>query len=66
MTVKADPAPKPAAVKPAASPRRSENHFRALPMQVPLTAPPDTADRRGDVEHRQRAGDGIQHPRNAD
>src|SRR3972149_5361469 len=38
-TVKADPAPNPMAVSPAASPRRSGNHLRALPTQVPYTAP---------------------------
>ena len=38
-TVSAEPAPKPAAVMPAASPRLSGNHFRALPTQVPYTAP---------------------------
>jgi len=31
----ADPAPKPIAVNPAARPRRSGNHFSALPTQVP-------------------------------
>src|SRR5499425_2950709 len=39
MMVSADPAPNPAAVKPAASPRRSANHLSALPTQVPYTAP---------------------------
>src|SRR5213076_2695417 len=39
MMVAAEPAPKPAAVKPAAKPRRSGNHFRAVPTQVPYTAP---------------------------
>src|SRR6185295_16770508 len=38
-TVAAAPAPKPAAVRPAARPRRSANHFSALPTQVPYTAP---------------------------
>jgi len=38
-TVNADPAPKPAAVNPAASPRWSGNHLRALPMAVPYTMP---------------------------
>ena len=38
-TVKADPAPKPAAVSPAASPRWSGNHFIARPMAVPYTMP---------------------------
>jgi hypothetical protein len=38
-TVKAEPAPKPAAVRPAASPRWSGNHFIALPMAVPYTMP---------------------------
>ncbi len=38
-TVSAAPAPKPAAVAPAARPRRSGNHFSALPTQVPYTAP---------------------------
>jgi hypothetical protein len=33
--VSAEPAPKPAAVRPAARPRRSGNHFSALPTQVP-------------------------------
>ena len=33
--VSAAPAPKPAAVRPAQSPRRSGNYFRALPTQVP-------------------------------
>src|SRR6476620_8295516 len=37
--VTAEPAPKPAAVKPAAKPRRSGNHFNALPTHVPYTAP---------------------------
>jgi len=39
MIVKAEPAPKPAAVRPAARPRRSGNQRRALPMQVPYTPP---------------------------
>ena len=34
MTVNAAPAPKPAAVNPTARPRRSGNHFTALPTQV--------------------------------
>ena len=34
-TVSAEPAPKPAAMMPAASPRLSGNHFRAEPTQVP-------------------------------
>ncbi|MCY1310263.1 hypothetical protein D9M68_976430 [compost metagenome] len=38
-TVSAEPAPNPAAVIPAASPRRLGNHFSALPTQVPYTAP---------------------------
>ena len=38
-TVSAEPAPKPAAVMPAARPRLSGNHFSALPMQVPYTPP---------------------------
>src|ERR1700682_3549982 len=38
-TVSAAPAPKPAAVTPAASPRRPGNHFSALPTQVPYTEP---------------------------
>src|SRR5438477_10328630 len=41
-TVAAAPAPKPAAVSPAANPRRSANHFSALPTQVPYTAPAPT------------------------
>src|ERR1700709_486297 len=41
-TVAADPAPKPAAVMPAAKPRRVGNHFSALPTQVPYTAPAPT------------------------
>src|SRR5258706_14990974 len=41
-TVSAEPAPNPAAVSPAASPRRSGNHFSALPTQVPYTAPAPT------------------------
>src|SRR5919197_5331799 len=43
-TVAAAPAPKPAAVSPAASPRRSANHFNALPTHVPYTAPAPTPD----------------------
>src|ERR1700694_3687954 len=39
ITVTAAPAPKPAAVKPAAKPRLSGNHFSALPTQVPYTQP---------------------------
>ena len=39
MTVTAAPAPKPAAVAPAARPRLSGNHFSELPEQVPYTAP---------------------------
>ena len=35
MTVSAEPMPKPAAVIPAARPRRSGNHLMALPTQVP-------------------------------
>ena len=38
-TVAAVPAPNPAAVRPAARPRRSGNHLSALPTQVPYTAP---------------------------
>ncbi|MNR47313.1 hypothetical protein D3C85_1663990 [compost metagenome] len=41
-TVSAEPAPKPAAVIPAASPRRLGNHLSALPTQVPYTAPAPT------------------------
>src|SRR5262245_16302432 len=41
-TVAAAPAPKPAAVSPAARPRRSANHFSALPTHVPYTAPAPT------------------------
>src|SRR5882672_12490058 len=43
-TVAAAPAPKPAAVRPAASPRRSANHFSALPTHVPYTAPAPTPE----------------------
>ena len=39
MMVSAAPAPNPAAVMPAAMPRRPGNHFRALPTQVPYTQP---------------------------
>ena len=39
MTVAAEPAPKPAAVMPAARPRRSGNHLSALATHVPYTAP---------------------------
>src|SRR5215472_11048923 len=39
ITVSAEPAPKPAAVNPAASPRCSGNHFKALPIAVPYTIP---------------------------
>src|SRR5688500_17170097 len=39
MTVSAEPAPNPIAVRPAARPRRSGNHLSALPTQVPYTAP---------------------------
>src|SRR3569832_2689488 len=39
ITVTAAPAPKPAAVRPAARPRRSGYHFNALPSQVPYTQP---------------------------
>jgi hypothetical protein len=35
MTVSAEPAPKPAAVNPAQSPRKSANHLTALPTHVP-------------------------------
>ena len=34
-TVTAEPAPKPAAVSPAARPRRSGNHLMALPTVAP-------------------------------
>jgi hypothetical protein len=34
-TVSAEPAPKPAAVRPAARPRRSGNHLSALPTEAP-------------------------------
>ena len=34
-TVNAEPAPNPAAVRPAARPRWSGNHFSALPTAVP-------------------------------
>src|SRR5690242_7098200 len=40
--VSADPAPKPIALRPAANPRRSGNHFNALPTHVPYTAPAPT------------------------
>src|ERR1700754_442142 len=43
-TVSAAPAPKPAAVRPAARPRRSGNHFSALPTQVPYTQPAPTPE----------------------
>src|SRR5436190_18595071 len=43
-TVAAAPAPKPAAVSPAARPRRSANHLSALPTHVPYTAPAPTPD----------------------
>src|SRR5258708_40064938 len=39
ITVTAAPAPKPAAVKPAARPRLSGNHLSAVPTQVPYTQP---------------------------
>ena len=39
MTVIAAPAPKPAAVRPAAIPRLPGNHLSALPTHVPYTAP---------------------------
>src|ERR1035437_9180023 len=39
ITVTAAPAPKPAAVRPAARPRLSGNHLSALPTQVPYTQP---------------------------
>src|ERR1700757_4298448 len=39
ITVTAAPAPKPAAVKPAARPRLSGNHLSAMPTQVPYTQP---------------------------
>jgi hypothetical protein len=37
--LKAAPIPNPAAVMPAASPRRRGNHLSAVPTQVPYTAP---------------------------
>src|SRR5580698_7144126 len=45
ITVAAVPAPKPAAVRPAARPRRSGNHLSALPTQVPYTAPAPIPDK---------------------
>src|ERR1700687_3353814 len=42
MIVSAEPAPKPAAVRPAARPRLSGNHFKALPTAVPYTMPAPT------------------------
>ncbi len=39
MMVTAAPAPKPAAVTPAARPRRLSNHFTTFPMHVPYTSP---------------------------
>src|SRR5229473_690253 len=45
-TVRAEPAPNPAAVMPAARPRLSGNHFSALPTQVQRT-PPARTTRRG-------------------
>ncbi|SAL81544.1 hypothetical protein AWB66_06434 [Caballeronia telluris] len=39
ITVTAAPAPKPAAVRPAARPRLSGNHLSALPTHVPYTHP---------------------------
>src|SRR5262249_18964775 len=45
FTVSAEPAPKPAAVNPAASPRYSGNHFRALPIAVPYTMPAPIPER---------------------
>ena len=55
MMVNAEPMPKPAAVRPAARPRRSGNHFSALPMQVPKTRrrrcrPAPRRDRAADSE----------------
>src|SRR5438876_1011011 len=55
--VSADPAPKPAAVSPAARPRRSGNHLRALPMQVPYTAPAFDRNQPGLSEDEDRKGD---------
>src|SRR5215510_7768325 len=43
-TVAAAPAPNPAAVSPAARPRRSANHLSALPTHVPYTAPAPTPE----------------------
>src|SRR5260370_34923139 len=43
--VKAGPAPNPAAVSPAASPRWSGNHFKALPTAVPYTIPAPIPER---------------------
>src|SRR4030095_557723 len=42
ITVTAAPAPKTAAVRPAARPRLSGNHLSALPTQVPYTQPAPT------------------------
>src|SRR5262245_16697381 len=43
-TVAAAPAPRPAAVSPAASPRRAADPFSALPTQGPDTAPAPIAE----------------------
>jgi hypothetical protein len=46
MMVKAEPMPKPATVIPAASPRRSGNHFSAVAYAGAIDAAgPDAADR---------------------
>ena len=42
ITVTAAPAPKPAAVMPAARPRLSGNHLSAVPTHVPYTQPAPT------------------------
>ena len=42
MIVAAEPAPKPAAVRPPASPRRSGNHLSAWPTIAPYTMPAPT------------------------
>ena len=67
ITVSAEPAPKPAAVSPAASPRRSGNHFSALPTEAAVDdAGADAADRRADIEQEQRVGDRVDHPGDRD
>src|ERR1700738_3061446 len=66
MTVKADPAPKPRRGQAGREPAQIRKPFKSVADASPVDRPrANAADRRSHVEHRQRAGDGIHHPGDA-